>query len=277
MRGIINHLVQLQELILIREQEAFMGGDRLKQLDSAIKEMTDQLPPAIRTKFLRLQKKDTAAVVPIGTGACSTCGMKLPISLVQMVRAEKALCHCPNCTRILYYSDSPARSVARKQSRTAPRKVGIERFSSQQLMMPRLHAKNRDDAIAELATRMEDGGFVKEAQDLTAAALRREAVISTAVDHGVAFPHVRNVQGGGLTLALGLSAKGIRFNPQEKALSRIIFFIVIPPAANAFYLKLLAGLTETFMQSDARASLMAEKEPGKLWKTLKKLTRRTIR
>ena len=53
--------------------------------------------------------------------------------------------------------------------------------------------------------------------------------------------------------------------------------IAIPTAASAFYLKLLSGLTETFVKVDARKALMAEKEPDKLWKALVKATRATIK
>ena len=107
-------------------------------------------------------------------------------------------------------------------------------------------------------------------------ALRREAILSTAVDNSLAIPHVRGVEGGGLTLALGLSHKGIRFNSSDKSFSRIIFFIVIPTAASAFYLKLLAGLAETFMEPETRKAIMAEEEPEKLWKALVKATKKKI-
>lgn len=277
MRHVINHLIQLQELTLIREQEAFMGGDRLRELDASIAGLTEQLPPDIKTRFMKLQKKETVAVVPIARGVCSTCGLTLPISLVQAVRAEEKVHPCPNCTKILYYVDSPPRGVARKTSRAAVPKVGIERFSAHELMIPRLTSKDRDGALRELADKMEQEEFVQHADKLVEAAGRREAIISTCVDHGLAFPHVRGVEGGGLTVALGISPKGIKFCPEEQLLTHIIFFIVIPTAANAFYLKLLAGLTETFMDADARENLMAEDEPEKLWKTLKKLTRRTIK
>jgi mannitol/fructose-specific phosphotransferase system IIA component (Ntr-type) len=79
-----------------------------------------------------------------------------------------------------------------------------------------------------------------------------------------------------LTLGLGLSAKGIRFDGHEKALTRIVFFMVIPTAASAFYLKLLAGLAETLADSDSRKALMAEEAPEKLWKVLVKLTKKTV-
>lgn len=276
MHKTINHLVQLQELRLAREQEAFMGGSRLEQLDEAIGSLTEQLPPSVKSVFLKLQKKDTVAIVPISAGVCSTCGMKLPISLVQAVRAEKEIHPCPNCSKILYYIDEPPRSVARKQRRTDPQRVGIDRFSSAELMIPRLAATSKDAAVREIADKMEKEGFVEKAEKLIEAALKREAILGTAVDHGLAFPHVRGVEGGGLTLALGISEKGIPFNSDPKHLTHIMFFMVIPTAATAFYLKLIAGLAETFMPSDARSALLAEEDPLKLWKVLKKLTRRSI-
>lgn len=276
MHRTINHLVQLQELKLAREQEAFLGGSRLEQLDEAIAHLTEQLPPHVKSAFQKLQKKDTVAIVPISAGVCSTCGMKLPISLVQAVRAEKEIHPCPNCSRILFYSDEPPRSFARKQRRTEPRRVGIDRFSAAELVIPRLVATDRDAALRELAGKMEAEGFVEKADKLVEAALKREAILGTSVDHGLAFPHVRGVEGGGLTLAIGISPKGIPFNSDPKALTHIIFFMVIPTAATAFYLKLIAGLAETFTPAEARHSLLEEDDPGKVWKLMKKLTRRSI-
>jgi mannitol/fructose-specific phosphotransferase system IIA component (Ntr-type) len=52
--------------------------------------------------------------------------------------------------------------------------------------------------------------------------------------------------------------------------------MVIPTAASAFYLKLLAGLTTTFIVEEAREKLMAETTPEGMWKALCKLTRPTI-
>jgi len=79
-----------------------------------------------------------------------------------------------------------------------------------------------------------------------------------------------------LTLGLGLSSKGIKFDGHDKTLSRIIFFVVIPTAASAFYLKVLAGLAETFSDADAREALLEGETSEKLWKLLIKLTKKTI-
>jgi mannitol/fructose-specific phosphotransferase system IIA component (Ntr-type) len=90
-------------------------------------------------------------------------------------------------------------------------------------------------------------------------------------------PHVRGVEGGGLTLAMGLSHKGIRWDAHATELTRIVVFIIIPTVASAFYLKLLAGLAETFTQADARKLILETGEAEAMWKTLVKITRSTVK
>jgi mannitol/fructose-specific phosphotransferase system IIA component (Ntr-type) len=278
MKPIINHLMQLQELVLIRDEEKVVtGGKHLENVDAAIADLTAQLPRDVRSMFERLHKKDHVVIVPTAEGVCAGCGMRLPISLVQAVQQRKRINTCPNCARILCYTGEGPRRKGRPPRRTEARKVGIQRFSSPNLMIPSLQSDDTEEVIAELAHHMEACGFVDKADQLVEAALQREAVSSTALGHGLAFPHVRGVEGGGLSLALGLKKKGLRFAHDSKQLTRIVFFIVIPMAASAFYLKLLAGLSETFAKTEARKTLLAEKEPEALWKTLCKLTRTTVK
>lgn len=273
----INHLIQLQELSLIRaEQKAHRHGHRLDELDAALADLTSQLPADVQSVVTRMQKRDSIIIVPMTNGACTACGMRLPTSHVQSVKVSDQLQVCPICTRLLYFREDLPRHVGKAQRRSEPRKVGIASFSSSVLMIPRLEATTRDEAIREMAKKMQVEGFVDDAGKLVDAALKREAIVSTALDHGLAFPHVRGVEGGGLTLGLGISPKGIKFDGHDKSLTKIIFFLVIPTAASAFYLKLLAGLAQTFSDADARKALMGEESPEKLWKLLMKLTKKTI-
>ena len=273
----INHLIQLQELSLIRaEQKAHRHGHRLEELDASVADLTSQLPADVQALVMRMQKRDSIIIVPMTNGICTACGMRLPTSHVQQVKVSDQLQVCPVCTRLLYFEDGLPRNVGKAPRRSEPRKVGIARFSASTLMIPRLAATTREEAIQELATKMQEASFVDDAGKLVDAALKREAIVSTALDHSLAFPHVRGVEGGGLTLGLGSSAKGIKFDGHDKGPTKIIFFMVIPTAASAFYLKLLAGLAETFSDADARKALMAEESPEKLWKALIKLTKKTI-
>lgn len=278
MRSIINHLIQLQELTLIRdEQRALYGQEHMQSLNESIVDMTQKLPGNLKTTFERLHKKDHIVIAPMSAETCSVCGMRLPISLQQQVRKCAEILSCPNCARILYHLESPVRRIAARARRTAPQKVGISRFSSQMLMIPEIASTKRDDVIAELGQLMEQGGYVDKGDRLVKEALRRESILSTATEHGLAFPHARGIEGGGLALALGISRKGIDFDGGSNSLSKIIFFMAIPTSASAFYLKLLAGLAETFSDPESRKAVMAGKTQDELWKALIKVTRKHIK
>lgn len=278
MQRTINALIQTQDLIFARDQqEASMPGARLATLDASIESMLGCLPPEVGSHFGKMHKKGTLAIVPIANGVCSACGMMIPVSQVHAVHAADDIYRCPSCARFLYYPESPLRRAsAKKKRRGEPPQLGIARFSSPGLMLPLVDCTERDDLLTLVARKIHEEGFVEDPERLAEEALRREAIANTAVDHGVAFPHVRGVEGGGLTLALATSKKGIRFDASSKNLTRIVFFIVIPTAASAFYLKLLSGLSQTFSKEENREALLKADKQDELWKVLTKMTRTTI-
>lgn len=278
MHPLTNHIIQLQELTLVKDEQKVAGGvAHLQQLNESIASMTAKLPKDLRRIFEKLHKRDHNVIVPVSAGNCSVCGMKLPSSLMQLVRLGETIQYCSNCSRMLYEPASHPKNVSTQRKRSDPHKPGVSRFSAEELMILDLEATDKDSAIAELSAKMEEEGFVDNGDKLTEEALRRETVCSTAVDHGLAFPHVRAVEGGGLTLALGLSKKGIQFNGVKGEKTKIIFLFLIPVAASSFYLKLLAGLTETFMKADAREALLSAETQKKLWKAFLKVTKKAIK
>lgn len=279
MHPVVNHLIQLQELNMIRdEQKVIARKSHLEQLDASIKGMTAKLPGDIKQLYTKLLQRDPIVVAPVSGSICAACGMTLPISLIQSVKQAREVKSCPNCARMLYAQEQGVRrQTAGRRRRTGPQPTGISRFSSQSLMIPKLSAVTREDAIQELGLKMAREGYVDNGERLVEGALRREAIVSTAVDKGLAFPHVRGVEGGGLAMALGISRDGIAWDSPDGKPTEIVFFLAIPMSAAAFYLKLLAGLTETFMKSQARQDLLAETDPAKLWKALCKVTRRTVK
>ena len=277
MQSLINHLNQLQELVLIRDEHRTTGdGRHMESLNTSIDQLTDKLPPDIKSLYQRLYKKDHIVMAPMYNGCCAICGMRMPISQVQAVRLCKQIQNCPSCARILFEESDAPRWVGETPSRTEPRKSGISRFSAESLMAPDLKGTTGAEVIAELATLMEQKNFVSGADKLVETALEREAVLSTAMENGLAFPHVRGVEGGGLTLSLGVSKKGVKFDDAGNVCN-IIFFITIPTAVSAFYLRLMSGLTETFLKEQNREAILAAETPEQLWKALTKATRYSIK
>ncbi len=278
MKHQINLLSQLQELILTRDEHHHTGdGSHLDALNDSIDALVDKLEPQPKTFYQRLYKKDHLVMSPMVDGCCGVCGMRLPVSQVQQVRLAKTIQMCSSCGRILFDEEHDApRVIAEKPARGEPRKTGISRFSAEELMVCDLTSDTTEGAIRELAEAMAANGFVSNADALVAAAMERESVLSTALGDGMAFPHVRGVEGGGLTLALGVSKKGFVYD-SAGARVNFVFFSAIPVAVSAFYLRLMSALSEAFTKKENRDLLMAAKTPAELWKSLMKATRYSVR
>lgn len=276
---LINHMIQLQDMFFAREQQqASMPGSRLSQLDDSIKTLSSDLPEVCRGHFAKMVKKVGLAIVPIAKGVCSACGMAIPVSQVHAVHKADALYTCPSCARYLFFPETPPRRMeVKKRSRSAPPQIGISRFSSPTLMLPHMKAKSQEDALLQICTMMQKENFIDNGKRLLEEALRREAIASTAVDQGLAFPHVRGVEGGGISMAVATLPKGVKFNKESRTLTRIICFISIPTAASAFYLRLLAGLTQALRVDETREALLEPDSQDKLWKALVKATKKTIK
>lgn len=277
MKKILNQLIQLQELYFALEEHRVSGQrNQLEQLEEAIQAQLRLLPQETAYLFQKLHHRDPPAIAPASNRICLGCGVTVSTSMGAELLHMDALYQCPNCLRFLYpYQgeklDFPTPSLYHKLPR-----LGITKFSSEKLMIPQLKGENTEEVIQELAYLISDQLFFNNAQLLIDKALERENITSTAVEHSLAFPHVRGLDAGGLTLALGIKKKGIKFGAPRNRLTRIFFFIIIPTAATAFYLKLLAGLIETFSASEAREKLLESATPEELWSNLQKLTRKTI-
>jgi PTS system nitrogen regulatory IIA component len=275
---LINQLIQLQELVVANlQKKASMPKARLEELEKSIFALGADLPQQIKSHFNRLLQKHPEAIVPISSDTCAGCGMAMTKSLINSVHKAEQMHRCPNCARFLYY---PEQLVERERTNRVygeARKTGIGRFTSPELMMVPLKGSTPEEVLGEMCNHMAEEGFVTDGEHLLDLALQREAIVSTAVDNGLAFPHVRGVEGGGLAMVVGIHKKGVKFGGPGRTLTRIFFFMVIPIATSAFYLKLLSGLSRIFREKEASDSLLAANNAGELWKALIKATKKMIK
>lgn len=277
MKSVVNQLCQLQDLILVRDEHRATGdGAHLARLNESIDTMTAALPLNVSSFFKRLVTRDHVVMAPVHNGCCAVCGMRLPVSQIQAVRQCKSLQMCPGCARILFEEPDAPQWVGAAHTRTEPRKTGISRFSADTLMVPDLVAGSAADAIEILAGKMESAGFISHADKLITSALERESMLSTAMENGLAFPHVRGVEGGSLTLSCGVSKEPFTWDAEGNQ-TNIVFLITIPAAVSAFYMRIISGLTEAFQKEANRKALIDAETPLALWKALSKATRYTIK
>ena len=276
MKSQINILRQLQELVLTRDEHHQTGdGSHLDSLNESIAALQAKLIPQVSALYDRLYKKSHIVISAMSNGGCAGCGMQVPIAQGQQVRLAQHIVTCSNCGRILFSDDADAvRNVADAPKDDVPR-TGISRFSAEELMIVDLDADDRVGAIEKLAKTMESHKFIDNAENLVSAAMDRESVLSTAMGAGLAFPHARGVEGGGLTLAMGVSKKGIDWDGENTV--NVVFLSAIPVAVSAFYLRLMSGLIQSFSKEANRSTLLASKDSAALWKALCKATRTTVK
>ncbi len=275
MKSQINLMRQLQELVLIRDEHHQTGdGSHLDALNDSIDALRDKLEPQVAGIYDRLYKKSHIVIAAMAKGCCSVCGMQVPIAQAQQVRLAQHLVTCSSCGRILFATEEDApKNIAEQPDRDDVR-TGVSRFSAEELMIPDLKATTREGAIEELALAMERGEFISNAESLVQNAMERERILSTAMDSGFAFPHVRGVEGGALTFAMGVSPKGIDWDGVKV---HVVFLSAIPVAVSAFYLRLLADLMAAFRKKDSLAAVLACKTSQELWKALVKATRSFVK
>jgi mannitol/fructose-specific phosphotransferase system IIA component (Ntr-type) len=273
MNRTLSLLLRVQELRLaLRERQHVASERHLSELQEQITSLHQQLDAPIDSLFERLSDRYELPVVPMVLRTCSGCLMSLPEVLVQDLRRGESLQRCPNCGRILYIDDT-VQLVREPQPDRAQGTSGISMYSSSALMMPRMKARKKEDAIRGLAELMAGTGYIKDPERVVEAALRRESLATTAIGSGLAFPHARGVGRETLGLALGTKLKGIEFGAPDGFRTKLVFLMVVPPAAGAVYLHVLSSIALSLRSAPERNALLACTEPGELWDALEQLTR----
>jgi mannitol/fructose-specific phosphotransferase system IIA component (Ntr-type) len=268
----INQLLQIQDMALALRENDILHQNRdveasvSEGIKANIDKMKEALPSDTQYKMERLDSKGDLFVVPMINDVCHGCFMKIPVAIAHNVRNTTQCVNCPNCDRFLYEDYQ----IPRKDDDNAHYK-GIARFSSVELMLPKLNSTGHADAIAEMAELTFKAGFVEEEKEFRDALLRREAVSSTAVGSGLAFPHARGVHAGGLTLAIGLSENGLDFGNGEKP--KIVFASAVPAPASMFYMEMVSKIARYFAESERSEKLLACSTSEEMWKIIVKIGR----
>lgn len=268
----IKLLRQLQHLVLIRDEEANVGDrEKGEALKTKMSRLSSKLEPEAAELYGKLLAKSQMFVSPLARGNCSACGMRVPTAQLQHVISKDRFVTCPSCGRVLYVPEVKATGIRAEEPDP---KYLLSRFSHVKLMIPRLAATTPREAMEELAARLAREGVIAEAQPVVKAALEREKILTTAVGHGLAFPHMRGVEEGVLTFACGLSPSGIAWGDE---LVHLVFFTVLPVVASPFYLKLLAAIAKSFEDDEKLPFVLAAADSKTLWKELNKATRVAVK
>jgi mannitol/fructose-specific phosphotransferase system IIA component (Ntr-type) len=120
-----------------------------------------------------------------------------------------------------------------------------------------LRGRERDEVIGELVDASIAGGAapVSLRDALYKAVLAREKLNTTGFGKGVAVPHVKLPEVGKLSVALGLSSRGIDFSSVDHQPAYIVMLLVSPKHAPEEHLKAMEVIFKYLGKESFRRSL----------------------
>lgn len=274
MKSQIDILLKLQELIIARDEHYAHGdGSQIDRLTDEIEQQKEALDDRSRLLIERIYKRNHLVLAQVVNGCCAGCGMGVPVSLAQMIKRREHLVACQACGRILY--DDGSTVVLSKRSEEDSR-VGLERFSSPEMMVASLSGADSESAINELAARMEKAKRVRDAAAITDGALQREGILSTAMEYAVALPHVRGVENSLPAVAVGVSKTGIKWDDEGRIVN-VVVLASIPVSGSAFYMNFTANILKVLSDAKTREEIIAAESDVALWKLIEKKLRKYLK
>ena len=133
----------------------------------------------------------------------------------------------------------------------------ILNFLSEDLFIPEIKAKDKNEALKQLVEHLVETKRIKNGKILLTTLLEREKLGSTGLEKGIAVPHSRSMMVDRLTLLFARAPKGIDFEAIDGKPIYLIFLILAPPVDKGnLYLPLLGKIIEVVKDEKSRKRLM---------------------
>jgi PTS system nitrogen regulatory IIA component len=162
--------------------------------------------------------------------------------------------------------------VSKEPSSHATHGSTLADFTSLPLVLPHLEARDREGALWELSEafgRLSCGPW--NAERIYDAALDCERKISTAMEFGIAFPHVRSTACPRLQFALGRFRRPITWGKYGSLSVRFIFLNAVPSHDGRGYLKLVSSIARLHQHPDLLDQLKTAKDAAEMFSVLGRL------
>lgn len=142
-----------------------------------------------------------------------------------------------------------------------PQIVKITDHLSKELICLDLKGNNKEDVLKELSSLIGTSASVLDEVEVHRALLEREKLGSTGIGKGVAIPHAKTESATRLTIAFGISRKGINFESLDKEDVNIFFVFASPIKDSQIYLKVLARISRLIRDEEFRNRLLSVETP----------------
>jgi PTS system fructose-specific IIC component len=124
----------------------------------------------------------------------------------------------------------------------------------------------KEDSVRELVSALAEHGKLPGAavDEVVAGVLEREALGTTAMGKGMAFPHRRTAAVGRSTGAIGVSTTGIEFGALDGLPTRVVILVLSPLKSRVEHFQILGRLAKLLGDRTIQYTLQTPRTPEQL-------------
>ena len=136
-------------------------------------------------------------------------------------------------------------------------------------VFPELVSTTKPDLLRELSEKVAEAVPRLNVQRLSETLIEREEICSTAIDSGVAIPHVKLLDIPDIAMAFARSESGVDFDSLDGEKTYLFAVLITPEnCSTETRITLLARISRILGQDDVRSKLVASKEASEIYNLL---------
>lgn len=144
----------------------------------------------------------------------------------------------------------------------------ISEILNKDLLIPNLQSKNKKGVLEELAGVLVAQGKLPDLEKVVEVLLDREKLGSTGIGDGIAIPHGKIKDLGGVVASFGRSREGVDFESIDQKPTHLFFLLVAPENSAGIHLKALARISRLLKDPNFRKRLMEAESQKELFQII---------
>ncbi len=137
----------------------------------------------------------------------------------------------------------------------------LTQLLSEETIEVSLKQHKKESIIEELLVLAIKSGNINDRMKAFEDIMKREEMMSTGLEHGIAVPHAKTKAADDLTLSLGISKEGIDFDAADNKPSHLFFMLLAPEDAAGPNVKVLAEIARITKDKNFCKSLINASSP----------------
>jgi PTS system nitrogen regulatory IIA component len=139
---------------------------------------------------------------------------------------------------------------------------------SEDLIIPNLRSRTRDEALTELVDRISQKHHEVDGALALNMLIDRERIGSTGIGNGIAIPHAKLPKIQRAIACFARSLEGVEFGSHDGKPAHLFLALLAPERGSGLHLKALARASRLFKDADFRERLLKTNESHALWSVI---------